>query len=187
MHSNYRKITRLLSILLITHATLLFAQTNEQASDPTQVQASKDVHEPVANLAPDLQFVDETGQVIALSSLKGKVVFINLWATWCAPCLIEMPTIYKLRQTFQDRQDLVFLMVDIEGKLEKGRKWMQKKQIDLPVYGLASQIPMTLFTGSIPTTLLIDKEGKLFGRQIGAADYMNPALVKLIGELLDGA
>lgn len=159
------------------------ATSTNETSDSASTNSAK--ADSVAYVTPDLKFVDSKQTISSLRGLKGKVVFINLWATWCGPCLVEMPTIYKLRQAFKDREDLVFLMVDVDGKLDKAKQWMDKKEIDLPVYGMASQIPLELFSGSIPTTFIVDKQGRFVGRQVGAANYMDPVLIKLLNELLE--
>ncbi|NQD71125.1 TlpA family protein disulfide reductase [Sphingobacterium shayense] len=135
--------------------------------------------------APDLRFKDQNGKTISLNSLKGKVVFINLWATWCPPCIHEMPSINKLRETFKDNQDLVFLMVDMDGKIEKAKAFMKRKKFDLPVHILDSEIPAELFTGSIPTTIIVDKHNNVVGRQIGGADYSSQEVIDLIDALLN--
>src|SRR5690606_5892980 len=142
------------SLIVLLLAPLAFAQTTPPVNDTTQAVQTQPSEAkggcPAPYDTPALKYVDSTHAISNLRDLKGKVVFINLWATWCAPCLMEMPTIYKLRQTFKDRDDLVFLMVDVENKLDKAQKWMDKNKIDLPVFGMASQIPLELFSGSIP-------------------------------------
>jgi thiol-disulfide isomerase/thioredoxin len=137
-----------------------------------------------AQQTPDLKFKDENGKSISLHSLKGKVVFINLWATWCPPCIHEMPSINELRKTFKDNKDLVFLMVDVDGNMERSKKWMKNKKFDLPVHVPDGEIPRELFTGSIPTTIIVDKQNNIIGRQVGGADYSSKEVVDLIKKLL---
>src|SRR5690606_9207369 len=132
---------------------------------------------------PDLKFKDENGKTILLSSLKGKVVFINLWATWCPSCIHEMPSINELRKTFKDNDDLVFLMVDVDGNIEKSSKWMKSKKFDLPVFIPDGQIPRELFSGSIPTTIIVDKQNNIIGRQVGSADYSSQEVIDLMTKL----
>lgn len=134
---------------------------------------------------PDLKFKDENGQTISLHSLKGKVVFINFWATWCPPCIQEMPSINELRKTFIGNEDLVFLMVDADGKIEKSADWMKKKNFDLPVYISDSQIPRDLFAGALPTTILLDKQNNIVGKQVGGADYSSQEVIDLLNKLLN--
>ncbi|OYX85009.1 MAG: thioredoxin [Flavobacteriales bacterium 32-34-25] len=133
---------------------------------------------------PDLKLKDENGKTISLKSLKGKVVFINLWATWCPPCIQEMPSINELSNTFKDNQDVVFLMVDVDGKIEKSKEWMKSKKFDLPVYVPDGEISRELFSGSIPTTIIVDKQNNIIARQVGGADYSSKEVVDMIKKLL---
>ncbi|MCU7375709.1 TlpA disulfide reductase family protein [Paucibacter sp. O1-1] len=93
--------------------------------------------------------------------LKGKVVFINFWATWiCAPCVAEMPSINALQDRFGDNDDIVFLMVDVDGNDEKSAKFMKEHQFDLNVFKAASAIAPVFMQGTIPTTVILDRKGK---------------------------
>lgn len=134
---------------------------------------------------PDLKFKDENGQIISLRSLKGKVVFINLWATWCPPCIYEMPSINKLKNTFKDNDDLVFLMVDVDGKINQAKKFMERRKFDLPVHIPASEIPRELFGGSIPTTIIVNKQNDIVGRHVGGADYAAQEVIDMMSKLLN--
>ncbi|MEK6511190.1 TlpA disulfide reductase family protein [Myroides odoratimimus] len=131
------------------------------------------------------KFKDENGKIFSLEELKGKVVFINLWATWCPPCIAEMPSIDQLKKTFKDRDDLVFLMVDVDNNIEKAREWMKNKNIDLPVHVSYTDIPRDIFQGSIPTTIIIDKKGNIAQRKLGASDYMSPDIIDSMKNLLN--
>lgn len=135
--------------------------------------------------SPDAVFKDGDGNEVSLSSLKGKVVFINFWATWCPPCIAEMPTINKLYKKLKNNKDIVFLMVDVDGKKNTSQEFMNKNKFDLPVYTSVGDIPFELLSGSIPTTDIINKEGKLMIRHEGAADYANPEVEKLLRELIE--
>lgn len=72
-------------------------------------------------------FMDSSGQQIDAANLKGKVVFINFWATWCPPCIAEMPSIDKLYQRFRGNDQIVFLMVDVDNQIVKSEAFMVKK------------------------------------------------------------
>lgn len=129
-------------------------------------------------------FKDEDGNVVSLSSLKGKVVFINFWATWCPPCIYEMPSINDLKKSFSDRDDMVFLMVDVDNKIDQSVAFMRDNQYDLPVYVPASMIPSDFLAGAIPTTVILDKEGEMVARLEGGRDYTDPDLVQALNELV---
>ncbi|MBZ4190762.1 TlpA family protein disulfide reductase [Niabella sp. 3A5MI-3] len=183
---NIKKLA-LLPLIVITG--LAYASMNGNSID-RKLNANQNTNggRPLVSEAqetPDLKFKDENGKSVSLHSLKGKVVFINLWATWCPPCIHEMPSINELRKNFKDNKDLVFLMVDVDGNIEKSKKWMQGKKFDLPVYIPDGDIPRDLFTGSIPTTIIVDKKNNIIGRQVGGADYMSQEVLDLMKKLLD--
>lgn len=139
-----------------------------------------------AAVAADLsgiQFKDASGKVIDLGDLKGKVVFLNFWATWCPPCLAEMPSVNKLYEQFKDDKDVVFILVDADSELPKAQKYMDKKSYKLPVYQVNSPIPESIFKGSLPTTVVFDKKGRLAYNEVGAANYASKAFIEFIKKL----
>lgn len=127
-----------------------------------------------------IQFADKNGKVVSIADLKGKVVFVNFWTTWCPPCLAEMPSINKLSQALNDESKLVFLLVDMDSDLEQSGKFMLKKDYDLDVYRPVSQLPVEYYTGTFPTTLVFDKDGQLIFRHEGAADYTNTKFMEFL-------
>jgi len=128
-------------------------------------------------------FRDENGVLVKLSDLKGKVVFINFWATWCPPCIAEMPSIDKLYMKYKGYNDVVFLMVDVDGKIESSVEFMKKRKFMLPVYAPASAIPVEYFSGSMPTTVILNKSSNVVFQQVGAADYSNSEVAEFINKL----
>lgn len=145
----------------------------------SQTTAFKETQPSIA----DVQFIDVNGQQVNLSSLNGKVVFINFWATWCPPCIAEMPSINAFYQKFKDNPNVVFLMVDVDGNFKKSEKFMQRRNFDLKVWNAASSIPETYLGGSIPTTVILDKQGRLVFRHEGGADYENKDFQESINKL----
>ena len=134
--------------------------------------------------APYLRIKDRDGNQLELSALKGKVVFINFWATWCPPCLQEIPSIRRLQNKYKDNQDIVFLLIDIDGNLKFSQAFLRLRGIKLPVYAMDSEIPAEFLPGGIPTSLLIDRANYVAGRQVGGANYMDPAILNRIEQLL---
>lgn len=121
--------------------------------------------------AADATFTNASGTDINITSLKGKVVFLNFWASWCPPCIAEMPGISELHKEFINRANVVFVMVDADGDLHKSTAFMKTRDYNLPLYISASQSASGLFTGTLPSTLIIDKKGKIVFRNTGAANY----------------
>lgn len=137
-----------------------------QPGMPEEVKAESE-------MAPDMSFVDGEGKTFTLSSLRGKVVFLNFWATWCPPCRAEMPSINALYERFREDKNVIFLTVDTDGNYKKANNFLKKQQYSLPLYVADSQIPGELLGRSIPTTVIINKKGQVAYRHEGAADYGN--------------
>ena len=138
------------------------------------------------NTAIDLKFKDQSGKIITLNELKGKVVFLNFWATWCPPCLAEMPSINKLYTKYKNDADVVFIMLDADNDFAKANNYMTKKNYLIPVYQLASNVSDQIFAGSLPTTVVFDKQGRLSFRHEGAASYHDKKFTDFIDKLKSG-
>lgn len=131
-----------------------------------------------------LTFRDANGQLVDVSKQKGKVVIINFWATWCPPCIAEMPTINRMYLHFKANPAVLVLPVDVDGDLRTSAAFMNKNNYSLDAYAPASAIPDDLMSGAIPTTVIIDKKGKVVARHEGGADYSSAAFYQYIERLL---
>ena len=117
----------------------------------------------------DVQFFDEAGALVNLSDMPQQPYFINFWATWCPPCIAEMPGIAEL---YADKKDSVnFVLVSFDTDFEKAKAFKAKKGYDFPIYRVAYDLPEMYNTGSLPTTIVIDAHGRLALRHLGMADY----------------
>lgn len=134
-------------------------------------------------MAPDVEFTSAGGQTISLGRLRGKVVFLNFWATWCGPCIAEMPSVNALYNQLKHRDDVAFILVDADSNLKKAAAFMQRKNFALPVYTAESGVPEQLFRGNLPTTIVIDKSGRVIMQHEGMADYNSPKFVQFMNEL----
>lgn len=151
--------------------------------DPKPVSATDAVAEEKLPFVSSVQFTSSDGTSIDLANLKGKVIFLNFWATWCPPCIAEMPSINRLYTKLKNNADVVFVLADADGKLEKSTAFMQKKKFDLPVYIPTGSIPEQLFRGSLPTTVIINKKGEIVFSNEGMANYDTPEMEKLLNDL----
>jgi thiol-disulfide isomerase/thioredoxin len=126
---------------------------------------------PVPERAPAdlrLSVSDGNGTVFSLADLEGQVRFVNFWATWCAPCLAEMPAISRLHDDYGDRVQFVMVNMDEIGL---ARDYFSREEFGLTPVVPVSSIPPTFTTGAIPTTVIIDKEGRIAVHESGMADY----------------
>ena len=133
-----------------------------------------------------IKFKNEKGEIVDLGHLKGKVVFLNFWATWCPPCRAEMPSINKLYTQFKNDSEVVFIFVDGDGDLPKANDFMQKRNYEMPVFKADSNVPTQIFSGSLPTTVVFDKQGRLSLRHEGMADYSSKKFVDFLMKLKAG-
>ncbi|MGS4345292.1 TlpA family protein disulfide reductase [Myroides odoratus] len=131
----------------------------------------------------DAVFLDANGNKVSLSSLQGKVVFVNFWATWCPPCIKEMPSIQALKEKMKNK-DVVFLLVDIDGNHEKAKAFMDKRKLNLPVYTPAATVSNTYLGTSIPTTVIFDKKGNMIQRIVGGVDFASEEVEQFMNQVL---
>jgi len=139
---------------------------------------------PVA--APDLKFTDEQGKTLALSDFRGKVIVLNLWATWCTPCLAEMPMLDRLQHQLADQGAIVIaLSLDRGGKDAVEAFYRQAAIRNLGVFLDPSMRAISeARTSGLPTTLLIDANGMELGRVTGPMEWDAPAAVDLVRKSL---
>ena len=135
--------------------------------------------------AHDFDFADENGSIQNTSSLRGKVVFINFWASWCPPCRAEFPSIEVLYMKFKDNPDLFFLTINEDSNLAKGRTYLDKENFSVPMYQSIGHVPTEIFSGALPTTLVLDKKGEVRLHHTGFANYASDKFVKQMEELLN--
>lgn len=137
----------------------------------------------VAQAPPDASFRDTAGNAVSLSGLKGKVVFLNFWATWCPPCRAEMPALADLYKSLKHNKNVVFLMVDVDSNYKKAKAYLDAEKLILPVVEPDGNIPESLFGGSLPTTLIFDKRGQLVFKHEGAADFSGKKVYDYLSRL----
>ena len=131
-----------------------------------------------------IKFQDIDGKIVDLGDLKGKVIFLNFWATWCPPCRAEMPSINKLYQRYKKDPHIVFIFADADGDLKKSVKFMQNRKYEFPVFQASSKIPEQIFAGALPTTVVFDKQGRLSLHHEGIANYADKKIADFLDQLI---
>ncbi|WP_044238290.1 TlpA family protein disulfide reductase [Flexithrix dorotheae] len=130
----------------------------------------------------NFRLADLEGNELSLEELKGKIVFMNFWATWCPPCIAEMPSIQELYDNTAD-SNIIFLMISTDEDETKIRKFIEKKGYTFPVYRPASVRPEVYSSNSIPTTFVISLDGKIVYKNVGIANYNSDSFKKLLSNL----
>ena len=125
--------------------------------------------------------VDMEGEAKSISVGKGEVTFISYWATWCPPCIAELPGIQDL---YTDYGDKVNFMLLTQEAPEKVQRFITKKGYDLPIFFPQMQAPEVLQENSIPTNYVIDGKGNIIIKETGAADWNSKKVRTLLDDLL---
>ncbi len=125
-----------------------------------------------------LKLSDVAGNPIHFSEFKGQTVFMNFWATWCPPCVAEMPDIENLYE--KKGIDVAFVMISLDEDRQKAIEFVARKGFDMPVYFLESGLPKVYNPTSIPTTYVISPDGKIVVTRHGMAKYNTDSFIELL-------
>lgn len=128
--------------------------------------------------------IDRYGKKLDGVSLKDKVVFINLWATWCPPCIAEMPDIDRLYDQYKDQEGIRFLMISLDDDFSKAIGFVEKKGFDFEIYQFASPIPDVYKSQVIPSSFVISPEGKIVVKKQGMAKYNSKSFRNFLQSML---
>ncbi|GAB3164447.1 hypothetical protein GCM10027291_05850 [Telluribacter humicola] len=155
---------------------------NPSIPETTQLEAAH--RSDAATYSPGYQFTMTTldGQQVTLESLRGKVVFLNQWATWCPPCRAEMPAIEKLYQSM-DKEKVAFVMLSLDKDPAKAERYLKQQEFSFPVYIPASSLPQDFISQAIPTTLILDTRGQIVHRIEGMANYDTDGFRQYLNDL----
>ena len=123
------------------------------------------------------------GNPISFSDFEGKVTFVNVWASWCPPCVAEMPTIESLYSQVSDHQDIRFVMLSVDQERKNASDFMNNRGYSMPYQFPTSTMPNVFNSSVLPTTYVVSKEGQIVYKKEGIADYSSAAfrdwLIKL--------
>ena len=176
------------------------ANKSEETSQTEQTTESEETTNAEQNIeelpeAFDFTLVDQYGNEHTLSDYKGKVVFLNFWATWCNPCLIEMPHIEELYNKYGlNKEDVVILGVanpkseeypqNSDVSKEEIIEFIEEQGYTFPiVFDETGQVSQDYFIRSFPTTFMINKEGKIYGYVSGS--LTKDIMINIINQTLD--
>jgi thiol-disulfide isomerase/thioredoxin len=181
--------------LIITGIFILVSVLQATASDAeiaSNVQEVRDVvtrmqggypESPLPLIDAGFQTLD--GKEVKLSDYKGKVVFLNLWATWCPPCKAEMPAMDALYKTYR-KKGLVMLAVSQGESAAVVKAFEKSSDYSFPLFVDVNNGTGSVYgTGSIPTTYIIDREGYITGQFVGGRNWNSAEANQLISDLIN--
>ena len=119
-----------------------------------------------ARIFPDLEFAGAEGGAVRLSQLKGNVVLVNVWATWCGPCRLELPVVQRMYDHYSDR-NFVVVAVNIDADRKRIEPFMKRYNISLPIYYASPEDAGQMTALGIPSTFLIGPDRTLLDNQVG--------------------
>ncbi|MBI1964612.1 MAG: TlpA family protein disulfide reductase [Betaproteobacteria bacterium] len=135
---------------------------------------------------PNIAFEDGAGRKLTLADFRGKVVLLNVWATWCPPCRREMPALDRLQQQLGGPGfEVVALSIDSDGLPAVREFYLETGVSNLGIYvDKPMKATSTLGATGLPTTLLINAQGREIGRKLGPAEWDSPEVVATIRQYL---
>lgn len=180
LESMARRVTALLAGIFLAVAAAPLAHAQEPPKNFVLHAAPKPI--------PAVSFNDDQGRLRSLADFRGKVVLLNIWATWCPPCRREMPSLDRLQSALGGADfEVAALSIDRAG-IEVVRKFYAEAGIrNLAIYiDSSGKAPRELGTVGVPSTLLIDREGRELGRLAGAAEWDAPEMVAFLRCIIAG-
>ncbi len=172
------------TVTTLAWAVALLAGHPVWAKDPL-FQAIGLLHSERDTRAPEFSLATPEGKIISLTQLRGKVVFLNFWATWCPPCRLEMPSMERLYKEFRD-QGFTVLAIDIRESPKEVARFMKEYRLSFPaLLDVDGEVSSRYRVQGIPTTFLVDRSGRIIGSAMGARDWASPEGKALIRSLLD--
>lgn len=170
------KRTILIALLVIGTAFVAYILYTNKALKPAETRQT----------APKFELIDaRSGKKITGSELKGKVLFINFWATWCPPCRSEIPSIENLYRAFFSNDDFLMITIAYRDEPAAALDYLKSGGFTFPVYiDPDEKSAMNYGVTGVPETYIVDKKGKLRKKVIGPAEWDSPEEKALILSLL---
>jgi len=174
-----------MSLLLFGTSLLVPQSVTAGLHDLYAAAGVKKMEEPVAT--PGFALTTIEGQTIDSSRLRGHVVLINFWATWCGPCKEEMPALKRLKESFAGSR-FELLAITTDQQVEGIRTFVRALGLDFPVLlDDRKDVSAAFGVRGLPTTVLIDRQGRLVGRAVGPRGWDSAESVALVRQILEGA
>ena len=175
------------ALVFLLVAPALGAADEGEADMPDRTKLGEFVPSSQPFTAPAISLADTNGHSVELSELRGKLVLVNLWATWCDPCLREMPSLERLQSRLGERIAVLAVSEDRGGNktVEPFIAKLGLKSVKIYI-DPKSEVGHAFGARGLPTSFLIDREGKVLGRVEGAAEWDSPKILGVLEPLLSG-
>ena len=178
MTANSRKFF-LIVVLIVAAAAVYYSFVKPIANEETNLPGAVPTEANEASVYLS-ELRDLEGKPVAMD--ENKLVFVNVWATWCGPCNMEMPGIQKLYDKYKTHEKVAFYIISDEDA-ETVNPFIARKGYNLPFYQFAGTYPTALNGNAIPRTYIIYK-GKILIEEVGASQWDRPEIVDLIEKQL---
>ena len=133
----------------------------------------------------EIQLKDVFGNTVSISDFRGKVVFLNFWATWCPTCVIEMPSMEKLHRKLKDK-DFVMVAINLRESAAQVKSVFEKLELSFTVLlDSSGEVGTGFAVNALPTTFVLDKEGRIIGKALGPREWDSRASTALFEYLID--
>jgi thiol-disulfide isomerase/thioredoxin len=182
----FSKISDLIFILFIiamlipvSRKAIRITASRILASSPKSIADDKQLS--LAASTYDWVVYDMDGKAVPISNFRGQAIFLNFWATWCAPCIAEMPDIQELYDQFGE--EAAFLLVSDEDPA-RIQNFINNRGFDMPVYTRRGGVPADFASGSIPVTFVVSPDGQIVIRKTGVAKWNSNKMQELMRELI---
>lgn len=133
----------------------------------------------------EFYFADADRRVTSLAEFEGNVIFMNVWATWCPPCIAEMPSIQALYDRVEDLDNVSFLLVSLDEDFSRALEFIEKRNFTLSVYHYRTRAPGVYDSSVVPTTYVITRDGRLALEKQGLAKYDTPEFERFLRNLAE--
>lgn len=173
----------LIALMAAVGSAALYLSSRQPPAGSNGEGATESVMKPTIGGSPTsvyLTLSDMKGNIVAMDT--SKLTFINIWATWCGPCLAEMPSIQSLYERYKDNPKMAFYIVSDEEPTTV-QNFLGKKDYELPFYLYSGAYPAPLNGNAIPRTYMV-RNGQVLTEQIGAVNWNDPQIFKFIDEQL---
>ncbi len=172
--TNRQQFVAKLSLLgFVTFFVIFFSQPRGQYAAPA-----------LGEMVPNFTLRDNSGDVVALSEFRGQFVVLNFWATWCPPCIEEMPSLNRLAERYQGK-GIQVIGLSVDENVDAYQEFLATNEISfLTLRDAARNTSDTYGTFRFPETYIINREGRLARKIIGAVDWTSSLMIEYFDGLL---